>query len=194
MSIEYGGAKCECGHNGCLEQYCSTIALQREVKKSLVDFPASRLRRNHSLAAIMKAMEAGDELATREVRRAAWFLGFGLANVVNLFNPDVITIGDDLARAGNILLDTVSKVVREHVLPSLFRSLRIELSTLEGDPVLAGIATLVVERALQSPSALERLAASSARTKSDQAQAVEKAGGQGRPAHTKGWAHVRQQP
>ena len=41
MSIEFDGPKCECGNNGCLEHYCSTIALEREVKKALVDFPES---------------------------------------------------------------------------------------------------------------------------------------------------------
>jgi N-acetylglucosamine repressor len=158
MSIEFDGPKCECGNNGCLEHYCSTIALEREVKKSLISFPDSTLQQDHSFTAIMKALEAGDELAARELRRAAWYLGFGLVNVVNLFNPDVITIGDDLARAGAPLLEAVQQTVRSHVLPSVYRSLHIELSSFETDPVLVGVSTLVVEKALQSPSALEGLA------------------------------------
>jgi predicted NBD/HSP70 family sugar kinase len=105
----------------------------------------------------MKALKTGDALAARELRRVAWYLGFGLVNVVNLFNPDVITIGDDLSRAGAPLLEAVQETVRSHVLPSIHRALRIELSSFETDPVLVGVSTLVLEKALQSPSALEGL-------------------------------------
>jgi predicted NBD/HSP70 family sugar kinase len=155
MSIEFDGPKCECGNNGCLEHYCSAIALEREVKKALVDFPKSPLQHDHSFSAIMKALKAGDELAVRELHRAAWYLGFGLASVVNLFNPDIITIGDDLARAGPLLLEAVQETVCSHVLPSVYRTLRIELSSFETDPVLVGVSTLVLEKVLQSPSALK---------------------------------------
>lgn len=158
MSIQFDGPKCECGNNGCLEHYCSTIALEREVKKSLVEFPESPLHADHSVSAIMRALRAGDELAIRELGKAARYLGLGLVNVVNLFNPDVITIGDDLTKAGAPLLATVQETVRSHVLPSVYRSLRIELSSFETDPVLIGVGTLVVEKVLQSPSALEGLA------------------------------------
>ena len=158
MSIEFDGPKCECGNNGCLEHYCSAIALEREVKKALVDFPESPLRHDHSFPAILKALKAGDELAVRELHRAAWYLGFGLASVVNLFDPDVITIGDELAKAGPPLLAAVQEAMMSHILPSVYRTLRIELSSFETDPVLVGVGTLVLEKVLQSPSALQGLA------------------------------------
>ncbi len=158
MSIEFDGPKCECGNNGCLEHYCSTIAVEREVKKSLVDFPGSSLHEDHSFPSIVKAFQAGDELAVREVRRAGWYLGFGLANVVNLYNPDVITIGDDLTKVGAPLLSVVHDTIRTHVMPSVYRALRVELSSFETDPVLVGVGTLVVEKVLQNPSMLEELA------------------------------------
>jgi predicted NBD/HSP70 family sugar kinase len=154
MSIAFDGAKCECGNHGCLEHYCSTVALQREVARARVDFPGSPLQQDHSLPAILRALKLGDELAVREVRRAAWYLGLGLVNVVNLFNPDVITIGDDLAGAGPFLLKTVEETVRSHVLPSVGRALRVELSSFKNDPVLVGVGTLVVENLLQEPAAL----------------------------------------
>jgi hypothetical protein len=70
----------------------------------------------------------------------------------------VITIGDDLARGGPLLLDAVQETVRSHVLPSVYRALRIELSSFKNDPVLVGVGTLVVEKVLQDPSSLEGLA------------------------------------
>lgn len=160
MSIEFDGPRCECGNNGCLEHYCSTIALQREVKRSLVDFRSSSLQRDHTLAAIFKAAHAGDDLAVREVRRAGSFLGFGLVNVISLLNPDVIMIGDDMARGGTLLLEAVQQTVRSHTLPCIHQSVQIELSAFQTDPVLVGVVTLVIENVLQTPSSLRELAGS----------------------------------
>jgi N-acetylglucosamine repressor len=158
MSIDFDGPKCECGNNGCLEHYCSAIALQREVKKELANFPDSPLQRDHSFEAILGAIGAGDDLAVREMHKAAWHLGLGLVNVVNLFNPDVITIGDEMARVGPPLLEIVKEVVQARVLPSIYKSLRIELCSFECDPVLIGVSALVVEKMLLRPSAWESLA------------------------------------
>ncbi|HET6450957.1 MAG TPA: ROK family protein [Spirochaetia bacterium] len=159
MSIEYDGPRCECGHNGCLEHYCSTIALQREVKKALVAHPEHPLNEDHTLPAIFRSAAAADPLVMEEVRKAAWYLGFGLVNVVNTFNPDVIVIGDDLAEAGPLLLETVKETIQSHVLPGIFRNLKIELSAFPHDPVLIGVGTLVVEKVLQHPATIATLAA-----------------------------------
>lgn len=152
MSIDCNGPLCECGNNGCLEHYCSTIALMREVEKELATHPHSALSKDHSLPSILSALSEGDEVALHQVKRAARYLGFGLANVVNAFNPDVIIIGDELSGAGRVLLETVQQTVRSHVLPSIYSNLRIELSSFEIDPVLVGVSTLVVEKTLNRPS------------------------------------------
>ncbi|HET6487802.1 MAG TPA: ROK family protein [Spirochaetia bacterium] len=157
MSISYDGPPCECGSRGCLEHYCSTIALMRETQRNLDRFPSSALGKGHSFPAIVKALQDGDELAREQVEKAAWFLGFGLVNVVNTFNPDVIIIGDDLAQTGQPLLDVVVRTVKQHVLPSVFANLRIELSSFEIDPVLVGVSTLVVEKLLATPSAIQQI-------------------------------------
>ncbi len=160
MSIDMNGPRCECGNRGCLEHYCSTLAVMRETRKALAGYPASPLQHDHSFAAIVAALAAGDELARAMVKKAAWHLGFGLVNVVNTFNPDVIIIGDELASAGPALLATIVETVKSHVLPSVFASLRIELSAFETDSVVAGVSTLVVEKLLQKPSAIEELSGS----------------------------------
>jgi predicted NBD/HSP70 family sugar kinase len=160
MSIDYDGPRCECGNNGCLEEYCSTIALQREVKRSLLDFPSSPLQGDHSARAIFAAAHAGDELASREVRRAGSYLGLGLVNVIHLLNPDAITIGDDMGAGGALLIDAVKRSVQSHTLPRIHQAVRIELSSFGIDPVLVGVGMLVVENVLQDTSSLRGLARS----------------------------------
>ena len=132
----------------------------RETERMLDKYPDSILQRDHSFQSIVKALAAGDELAREQVKKAAWYLGFGLVYVVNTFNPDVIIIGDELALACQELLETVVSTVKSHVLPSVFSSVRIELSSFDSDSVVVGVSTLVVEKLLQKPSAIEQLAGS----------------------------------
>jgi N-acetylglucosamine repressor len=160
ISIDFAGPRCACGNNGCLEHYCSSIALVREVKKGLIDHPQSPLAKDLSFSSIVKALQAGDELARAAVKKAAWHLGFGLVSVVNAFNPDIIVIGDEMAQLGDILLATVRSTVESHMVASVYRKLCIELSTFENDPVLVGVSTLAIERILHQPSAIPRLNAS----------------------------------
>lgn len=147
-SISYQGPRCACGNRGCLEQYCSTIALARYVEEALPDHPESPLADDRSVAAIAEAARKGDALARAAVAKAAWFLGFGLVGLINAYNPHRIIIGDEMSKLGDDFLKGVRDAVREHVLPAVYRDLRIELSAFEIDPVLVGVSTLAVEEAL----------------------------------------------
>lgn len=157
MSIDFSGPRCACGNNGCLEHYCSSISIVREVTERLGDHPESPLNVDSSLSSIAKALHAGDTLACSAVENAATHLGFGLVSVVNALNPDIIVIGDEMAQLGDVLLQTVRRTVQNHVLPSVYRDLRIELSKFETDPVLIGVSTLAVEHILHRPTAIPRL-------------------------------------
>lgn len=161
MSIDFAGPKCECGNNGCLEHYCSSIALVREVKEGLIDHPASMLAKDQSFPAIVEALKGGDELVRKAVKKAGWHLGFGLVSVINAFNPNTIVIGDEMAKLGDLLLETVRNTVERHVLPRVYHNLKIELSSLTNDSALVGVSALVVERILHKPSAIPRLLESS---------------------------------
>ncbi|MDR3373397.1 MAG: ROK family protein [Ancalomicrobiaceae bacterium] len=148
ISISYEGRRCACGNRGCLEQYCSTIALSRYAEEGIAQYPDSPLAADRSFPAILKAVGEGDELAVSIVKKAAWYLGFGLAGLVNSYNPHLIVIGDDMSQLGQLFLDGIRAAVREHILPSIYHHLRIELSTFEVDSVLVGVSTLAVEQVL----------------------------------------------
>lgn len=145
MSISFDGQKCQCGNRGCLEQYCSTIALIKGVKKELDKYPQSILTQDCTLNQIFEALDAGDELATKVFGRAATYLGLGLVNIIYAYNPHVIVIGDDLSKAGQRLVDIVSKTVEENILPILYKNVTIRLSSLKTDPVLLGAGSLVID-------------------------------------------------
>lgn len=157
MSIAYNGPQCECGNKGCLYQYCSTTALIRDIKSELHNYPESILNKDCSLKSIFNAIETGDELSKKVFEKIAWYLGFGLVNVVNIYNPNVIIIGDEMTKAGPMFLDLIRNVVKEHVLPEIYNNLSIELSSYTNDSVLVGAGALAADRILQRPSLILKL-------------------------------------
>lgn len=154
MSIAFDGPKCECGNKGCLELYCSTLALIREVQKMIDLYPRSILRKNSSLDEIFQAINLGDELANKAFYKIAKYLGVGLVNVINAYNPNSIIIGDEMARGGVKLLQIVKNTIQEHVLMSIYEKTDIQLSTFTNDSVLLGVSAYAADEILRKPSML----------------------------------------
>ncbi|MGE5614337.1 MAG: ROK family protein [Bacillota bacterium] len=129
MSINFSGSLCECGSKGCWELYASAYALIKEVKR-LMDkgMPTSLDPGVLSVENIIDAINNGDPLAQKAFERISWALGFGIVNLVNIYNPEIIFIGDVLSRTGQRLLNIVYDVVREHLPQKVYSALKIELS------------------------------------------------------------------
>lgn len=157
MSIAYDGPQCECGNNGCLTNYSSTIALMKEIEKQLPAYPGSVLKGNCTLDSVFEAIEEEDPLAVEVFAKIAKYLGFGLVNMVYAYNPDVIIIGDELARAGSRLLRICRETVEKHLSPNLFKSLSIDISSFKKDSVLIGAGALAVDNVFRRPSLIRQL-------------------------------------
>lgn len=153
-SIDYNGKKCGCGNRGCLDLYASGKQLMADVKESLSRYPDSILHQADTVnvGSIIQAMHQGDPLATEKISRLSWFLGFGAVNIVNAYDPDIIIIGDELSSVGPLLLNTVREVVKEHTLPEINQNIRIELTSLQVDPILLGAGALALDNILSSPN------------------------------------------
>ncbi len=159
-SIDCNGLHCQCDNRGCLELYCSTTALLRDVAKDLVVHPESRLAKATRLSAeeVVNLAGQGDGLAQRAIQRAAHYLGVGVVNLVNTIHPHRVVIGDELAQAGPLLLQEVRRIVQERTLPAVAQAVKIELSSFATDPVLVGASALAIEYVLNTPSNLLKLA------------------------------------
>lgn len=105
LTVEEQGPLCRCGSRGCLETYTSVEAVQALIAGQM---PGATLDQ------IIAAAAAGDVSAQRAFEDAGLHLGRGLAAVVNLLNPSVIVLGGDMARAGDLILDSVRMGLRRH--------------------------------------------------------------------------------
>ena len=154
MSIDYNGRKCSCGSYGCLEMYCSTLALIKDVKSNLTDYPDSVLNQGKEISVdnIFVAMEQGDELAIKMVRQAGLYMGYGIVNLVSVYNPNCIIISDIMFRGGEVLLNAIHEAIKPRLHPSLYENLTIKLSKFSNDPILYGAAALATDQFLKKPT------------------------------------------
>jgi glucokinase len=122
MVIESDGPLCTCGNRGCLEQLVSGSALGRAARKAADELPDSGFGRARQAgreitgALATELAHDGDPVARDVVASMGHYLGIGLANVVNVLNPEVIVVGGGVIAAGELLLDPARRVVAERAL------------------------------------------------------------------------------
>lgn len=150
MCIDYSGPKCECGNRGCLELYCSTRRL-KQIYKEEVAADLSGGENECSTKEILKKAAGGDATARRALSKIAVSLAYGIANIVNLFNPDLIIISDKLSLAGEALIEELNRILKELLLESVFANLNIRLGRFAEDAMVYGASALVLEECISSP-------------------------------------------
>ena len=123
MIIEPSGPTCGFGqHRGCLEAMASGTAIIRDVKNELRNDLNKSLKNYQGKIEdidgydIAKAARDGDELAIKIYQEAGRYLGIGVANLINLFNPDTIVFGGGVMKAKELFWSEMKKSVRDNAL------------------------------------------------------------------------------
>ena len=148
MIIDPAGPECPCGLRGCFEQLASGNAIGRMGRTAVAEDPdSSILAFAGSVEAITgkhvaKAAREYDETAREVLRRAGRFLGIGLSNVVNLFDPQVIVLGGSAVLAGEPFLGPARDQLHKMTAAQRRRPMRVDVTTLGGDAGLLGAAAL----------------------------------------------------
>lgn len=138
-----GGELCACGAHGCLEMYASGKALERFARTRAGDPAADaenalqRLRDEGALTgrAVSRLAHQGHPGALAAVAELAGWLGIGLVNLANTFNPEIIVLGGGVSRLGELIIDPAEKILSETALPPnchQARVVRAELGNLAG--------------------------------------------------------------
>lgn len=95
-TIQPGGYKCHCGQKGCLEMYASEFYFRNRGEELKEAYPTSELKDFH-FDKVAKSARAGDEMATELMGKMGEYLGYGIRNIINTFNPEkVIIVGEGL--------------------------------------------------------------------------------------------------
>ena len=151
MTIDPGGPPCKCGLRGCLNTLVGTQQLLDRVRAMRPDHEPGPLHADPiSLERLVAAASDGDSLACAVIREAGRTLGVGIANLLNLFNPQRVVLGGAITLAGDVLLDPIRQMISTRALAASTTS--IERSPLGEHGIAIGAATVVLEHALAQPS------------------------------------------
>ena len=140
----FGGVACTCGSRGCLEVFASATAIVRMTREASPRYPDSVLhaRRNLTSESIFEAGLQGDELALEIFRRMGVYLGIGLANLINILNPEMIVIAGGVVNAWDLFEKHMLHEVEERAFPLLAARVKIVRAKCGDDAGLLGAARL----------------------------------------------------
>ncbi|MEV4467707.1 ROK family transcriptional regulator [Micromonospora echinofusca] len=146
-TLRYGGRPCRCGAHGCLEAYVGAAAVLDRYREARGGRPVPGGDEESQLAALIDA--ADDSAAARRVlAETAEYLGAGVANLINLFNPERVVLGGWAGMALGGLLAAVREAAGRQALRQPYGQASIELGLLGVDAVALGAATLPIARLL----------------------------------------------
>lgn len=147
--IEVDGAPCGCGRRGCWEAYSSATALIRMTKEKIEE--CAKSGRKTMMADAPKvsgrtafdAMRAGDAAGKEVHDKYIKYLASGLTNIINIFQPEVVSIGGGISNEGQSLIDAIlPQICNERYGGDHVPATEIRIATLKNDAGIIGAATL----------------------------------------------------
>ncbi len=153
-TIEMNGRRCACGNYGCLEAYASGPAIARRaveaVETGAESSLAALLRRGPAAVTaqmVYEAATAGDALAREVVQDTARFLGAGIANLVNVYNPEVVVVCGGVTQAGDSLFVPLRREVGRRAFRPAVDVCRILPGALPGTAGVVGAVRVFLDAA-----------------------------------------------
>jgi glucokinase-like ROK family protein len=159
MAIDPNGPGCNCGSQGCWETYVSALAVFRRVRESILSGKKSRLAEvvrdgfeRITIHLMVEAARNGDEVTLAAFEETGFYLGVGLANLINTFNPQKVVLGGYVTQAYEFLLPIIQKTVRERALRWPREAADIVVATYVNDASLIGAVATVYGQILSNPN------------------------------------------
>ncbi len=155
-TIDANGRRCGCGNYGCLEAYASGPAIANRAREALAGGEPSVMPSavggdltRLTAATVYDSAKRGDRLAQEVVRETARILGIGIANLLNIFNPDVVVLAGGVTQAGDQLFEPMRAEVRRRAFKPAVDACRIVPGALQGNAgVIGAVATFAQQKGL----------------------------------------------
>ncbi|MBQ8533144.1 MAG: ROK family protein [Clostridia bacterium] len=148
--ISMDGEMCSCGRQGCWEAYASATALIRQTKQAMIKYPESIMWKlcGNDINAVngltaFEAMRQGDSAGKAVVDKYIYYIAVGIANNINIFQPDVICIGGGVSKEGDNLIIPIKEFVNgDNFARNIDKKAEIKTATLGNDAGIIGAAYL----------------------------------------------------
>ncbi len=175
MTIDVDGPTCHCGNRGCWEVFASESAVIRRVRQAIADCKTTlliELTQGNSdaltILEVVQAARANDSVAVDALKETGRYIGIGLVNLINAFNPEVIVVGGSLSLASDFLLPEVNREIERRAAHWSRRIPQVRIAAHGADACMMGGIAVVYQQILSQP----KLTRTSARPAPDEQSAV----------------------
>ena len=158
MTLYEGGEVCGCGRRGCWETYVSSPKVVERVRRKLSEGAQSVMSQfvgndlgQLTIDVLVQAARQNDPLALQELQEVGRHLAVGVANLINVFNPEMVVLGGELSPCGPWLIPVIDAYLQENILPPLRESIRLEVSSQGLDASVIGAVALVLDDIVREP-------------------------------------------
>ena len=140
------GPRCGCGNVGCAEAFGSGTAIGKRAKEAVASNVETTLKNYEDVTAkeVFKEAANGDRVAKNILETSLTYLGIAVANTITNFDPEKVVIGGGVVNGGDIVLDTIRKVVSERCMKTFVESCTVEKAVLGGKAGVLGAAALAI--------------------------------------------------
>ncbi len=150
MVIKADGKYCNCGRRGCFEVYASATALVEQTREAMSENKASVLwelcqgeLNKVEGKTLFQGISQGDKTAEKVLENFIIYLGAGVINIINIFQPDIICIGGGISNAGDAIVGPLKEIIKkESYSRTSKKQPEIVIATLNNDAGLIGAAML----------------------------------------------------
>ncbi|HOM73319.1 MAG TPA: ROK family protein [Armatimonadota bacterium] len=146
------GPECSCGRHGCLESLAGKDAIIERAARKIQMGRKSTLIRDEDWplweitpAEIAQAAQEGDEVAIETMSETAYYVGIGIANAINVLNPEMVIVGGGISLAGDVLWGPLLRTVNALALTRSRRACQVVPAKLGDDAGVMGGVTLVLQ-------------------------------------------------
>ncbi len=165
--VDIDGPLCRCGNRGCLESLVSIPKILARVSSQSVhpgsvstdtsnqiNGIAAESYSQLALESLMARSLAGDPIYIDAIESMGIYLGIAIANLLNLFNPELVVLGGDIFTVGQRLVEPLQRTIKRYAVAKVAHEARISLMPLDSDTVAVGAATLAIQAAFEPENLL----------------------------------------
>ncbi|MGH2521374.1 MAG: ROK family transcriptional regulator [Anaerolineales bacterium] len=147
--VDPDGPPCDCGKRGCLEAFVGDPGLLRMASEAVAQGDGGRPV--ETVSDLLAQAQAGNPAAQKVFARAGELLGRGIANLINVLDPQLIIISGEGVRAGDWLFNPMRESIARHVMPGLAHDTQMRIDPWGDDAWARGAGTLVLRELFESP-------------------------------------------
>lgn len=155
--VEVDGPLCTCGRHGCIESLASGWSLVMQADEAIKKGIPTLLTEMKSGGSpvptaedIRLAAELGDEFSISLLKRAGEYIGIGISNAIDLFNPSLVTINGRLVADNAVLINAIMETIKEQTMPQIYGDTEIVESDIGVLASAIGAATLCLEKSTKT--------------------------------------------